>query len=540
MQKIERPDKSWIGKFGETIGIQVMTPQQIESARRHFCNEKAVEHFFAKFAGELDRDRLLILNADETHISSRKQFKVLAPGGHVGLRGCKEKLPHFSGMCTVSASGAKFPLVFILPEFVSLPPDLQPLANQAYFISTGTGWMTQRAFLLYVHILLSELRLSRAKIPVALRTKRFLLIVDGHSSRWSFESIDVLRIGDVDVLVLPAHCTHVLQAFDVSLAGPVKSKLAEYCQELVLTFAEFNQLIETQTVPASMGEKRRSLLDAFLNAWDAGACRKNILSGFAKTGIAPLNVQMPLSNSLTRKMYPNELFAVSGSTPNDMNCAMVTDDDRLEILKGKPNKIFVRHEEKLTNLQEQWSELLAESVPSGRFLAGPTGFIFDKQKSVPRFIDITPCARSACQVRRVTAEIVWQIACRLATDLPVLVAVASSQECDAFSHFLETSAIRHAVFQGKQKKKEEHWYAFQTAEVNVCVATAFSLKGINFARRIVTVYPRIPDPQILLHPSPSNALLFFRDDEELSNLRRNGIDIGLLDRSRYDPMGVAT
>jgi hypothetical protein len=146
-------------------------------------------------------------------------------------------------------------------------------------------------------------------------------------------------------------------------------------------------------------------------------------------------------------MFPNELLEVSGGTPDDMNCAIVTQDDRLQILKEKPNKLFTRYDEKLTDLDAQWRELLADPVASGRFLGGPRGFIQDKQQWALRSIDLTVCLGYACQVRKATPEVVWPIACRVATNLPILVLASNPRECHAFSEFLEENAVRHAVVQ---------------------------------------------------------------------------------------------
>jgi hypothetical protein len=41
---------------------------------------------------------------------------------------------------------------------------------------------------------------------------------------------------------------------------------------------------------------------------------------------------------------------------------MVTADDRLAVLKAKPNKIFIRHPEKLEAEGRQWRELLGDPV----------------------------------------------------------------------------------------------------------------------------------------------------------------------------------
>jgi hypothetical protein len=119
--------------------------------------------------------------------------------------------------------------MIILPELKKMPNDLKVHDADAYFASTETGWMTKHCFLIYCNFLLCELVNYRADLPPELRGQTILLILDGHSSRWTFEAMIVLRAAGIDVVVLPAHCTQVLQLFDVCVASPVKSALIFYC-----------------------------------------------------------------------------------------------------------------------------------------------------------------------------------------------------------------------------------------------------------------------------------------------------------------------
>jgi hypothetical protein len=548
-QKIEQPDPSWLAQFANKVGISVLTPQDIEQERRHSCNVKAVNAFFERFSGELSRDRALILNCDETHVSSRKRFKVLTPDGHAALKECREKLPHFSAMCTVSGSCHKFKPMFILPECVTLPEELTEFSEQALFVSTGTGWMTQRAFLMYAHFLLHELKIYRGCLPIYLRDARFLLILDGHSSRWTYEAIYVLHVGGVDVLVLPAHCTHVLQVFDVSIGGVLKVRLAELCDMLsreldismTLTLEELQVLVETSRAPESIAQKRLLIFAAFLDAWDEAACQRIIRRGFKKCGIFPLNAEKPLKNSLTRRLEPNEFFATPGLIPSDMNCAMVTEPGRLSILKAKPNKIFGRHDEKLTELVEQWRELVAEPVVPGRFLGGPSGFIWGAQMRSTQMPAESPSLRYGCQVDKIILPAVWQITSRLVRGFPIVITLGIAGKCQPLLRYFEENSIEHvAPFKkGKQEVREQAWYDFHTGKVDVCVTTLNNLLGRTFARRTVTVYAGVPNWLTAQLMPISDTLIFFEKEADLAPFKKAGQQIQIVPRSQYDPMETA-
>jgi hypothetical protein len=215
-----------------------------------------------------DRSPYLNLNADEIQVSSKKRFKVLTTRGLLPLTRSQERLPHFSAMCTVSAHGSQFRLTFILPDATRLPEDLRCLQNEAYFISTANGWMTKQAFLISAHFLVDELQEYRRNLPLAIADQRCLLVLDGHSSRFTVEASAFLNEEGVDVLILPSHCTHVLQAFDVCIASPLKTRLAHLCEKADLTLTEEDalRLSESLSNLHFLAEKRQRLVRALLLA----------------------------------------------------------------------------------------------------------------------------------------------------------------------------------------------------------------------------------------------------------------------------------
>jgi hypothetical protein len=236
-----------------------------------------------------------------------------------------------------------------MPGHVTLPSDLADLENRAYFVSSETGWMAQRTFLFYAHFLLYELRVYRAQMPVHLWNQRFLLILDGHTSRWTIEAIGMLRDASVDVLVLPSHCTHVLQPFDVSAAAPLKCKLAQLFESLVftLTESELGLLMAERSESRWLADRRRTLFRAFLSTWDEAATERNILSGFRMAGIVPLNRNVPLANRNTRRILDNQMFPIPSDDPHELNCCLVSRDETLQFLSQNPRKMFPQESERI-------------------------------------------------------------------------------------------------------------------------------------------------------------------------------------------------
>jgi hypothetical protein len=120
-------------------------------------------------------------------------------------------------MGTVSASVHMFLPTLILPNAVSLPPELRAMDERPFFLATTNEWMTQRSFLVYIHFLLFELEGYRRELPIPFQKERFLLILDDHSSRPTVDAINWLEQHAIDVVVLPSHCPHLLPSFEVRL-----------------------------------------------------------------------------------------------------------------------------------------------------------------------------------------------------------------------------------------------------------------------------------------------------------------------------------
>jgi hypothetical protein len=75
---------------------------------------------------------------DKTQLSARKRFRVLIGAGNLPLTKAETKLPHLTGLCTISVGGAVFKPIIILKGLKGLkslanytrlasPPLLPPL-----------------------------------------------------------------------------------------------------------------------------------------------------------------------------------------------------------------------------------------------------------------------------------------------------------------------------------------------------------------------------------------------------------------------------
>lgn len=154
--------------------------------------------------------------------------------------------------------------------------DFDANKTPAYFTTSPNGWSCNN---IGKRWLLSVFDRHTNKGP---RVRR-LLIVDGHASHVNMEFItecDRLRI---ILAILPPHTTHRLQPLDVSLFAPLSTF---YTQKL-------NTIMSNSLGLVSM--TKRHFWTAFEPSWNAAFSVANILSGFEKTGIWPLNPSMTLS-----------------------------------------------------------------------------------------------------------------------------------------------------------------------------------------------------------------------------------------------------
>ena len=103
--------------------------------------------------------------------------------------------------------------------------------------------------------------------------KKVLLIVDGHSSRSNPNSLKLLRENDIELLILPAHLTHLLQPFDVGIAGTLKMLFRKSLIELKTTFFSIEEIPESS-------RKRLWYVASFIEAHSKSTTYKSCKSSF--------------------------------------------------------------------------------------------------------------------------------------------------------------------------------------------------------------------------------------------------------------------
>ena len=332
------PSSSWITNFSKSNNLIIKNPITIEEARRKNCNFNNVNDFYAKNYEILSNTHpRLIWNADESSHSSTRQFKVLT-GNDLNSFSSEGRcsIPHITTMFCYNAQGERMKPFVIIPKIDLLPfPFLSDF--NAYFATQSNGWMTKTLFSVWAIHFVSELNLIRLTLPPEIRNKKAVLILDNHSSRVNSFAIEFLNKHNIKVITLPAHCSHVLQPFDVGCAACLKAKITKAKllndeQKIVRHFV----FLSTKIARARYG-----IVSAIINAWFEIPL-STLQNSWEKAGIFPFNPQKGLTNPLTNKtvipVQTNNRFSIANSTLTD-------DEMRLKLA----NKCY---DNEITNVDE--------------------------------------------------------------------------------------------------------------------------------------------------------------------------------------------
>ena len=156
------------------------------------------------------------------------------------------------------------------------------------FHCSDNGWVNAELFIKWLHFFVESIPPAR---PV-------LLILDGHSSHISIEVIEFARSNDVHMLCIPAHTTHILQPLDVGVFKSFKSYYYKACKKELADHP--NRVITTEQIAGLVGR-----------AWPQSLTPVNIMSGFKKCGIYPLNP----GEITDRQLAPSTLFPNKDTLP---------------------------------------------------------------------------------------------------------------------------------------------------------------------------------------------------------------------------------
>ena len=274
--------------------LTLRSTQSLSRARASSANSEIVSDFFGKLGAVCAKLNILnkpmnIFNMDETGVTIiHKGGKVVTEIGRQNVWAVTsgEKGKTHTILTCVSASG------FVLSPFLIYPRQRvtdnlkEGAIAGTVFHCSDSGWVNAELFLAWLHFFARSIPPSR---PV-------LLVLDGHSSHLSIEAIEFARSNDIHMLCIPAHTTHILQPLDVGVFKSFKSFYYKACKKRIA--AHPNRVITTEQIASLVGI-----------AWPQALTPVNIMSGFKKCGIYPLDPGVVTD----RQLAPSTLFHSSSS-----------------------------------------------------------------------------------------------------------------------------------------------------------------------------------------------------------------------------------
>ena len=265
----------WWGSFQRRHSdVTIRSAERLSYARAVSSSPEIVDHYYDVLEqtlvdNELQSSPSQVFNMDETGMP-------LEPDLPLVIAGKGEK--HVSCITTgnkaqVTVAAACNAAGYVIPPMVifdrkTLKPEMTigEIPGTMYGLS-NSGWMDTDLF----HLWFTHHFLAHAP-PV----RPLLLLLDGHSSHYSPETIRRAAEEEVILFCLPPHTTHLTQPLDKGCFGPLKSYWKEECHRYmsnnpgrVITRFTFSQI--------------------FSRAWCRGMTMENVMAGFRTTGIFPFN-----------------------------------------------------------------------------------------------------------------------------------------------------------------------------------------------------------------------------------------------------------
>ena len=304
---INPPSRPWVNDLIKRIEVHLAHVTFVDNKRFLACSYHVIDVFFNEFSS-LIRNTLeeLRFNADETMFELTRRTKFVIPDSmKVYVEPSPPEFPHITAMCCTNIIGIKPPVLIILSNLKNLPEELKQFVNtgQIWVFSTSSGWMNRWAFTAWAFFFVIWYSNWISNHTETYRDQKGLLILDGHTSRESPLALQIFNTWNINVLVLPSHTTHVLQLFDVGLAGALKEKFTN-------NFFRYMKEKEYYVPGNNSATMRKMSITAFVDAWDAVCNRSNCASTAATVGLQPVDREAPKRNPYVRDltMEENEIF----------------------------------------------------------------------------------------------------------------------------------------------------------------------------------------------------------------------------------------
>ncbi|KAE9347477.1 hypothetical protein PR003_g6911 [Phytophthora rubi] len=250
---------------------------QVISEVRNSVDEGQVLVLFntlTKVLNEQQMDASRIFNVDETAFQSRKKSRsVVAARGSSNVWSKEISTSfHMSIVACGSAAGFVVPPLYILPDKSVEENILEADKTGAAMTTAESGFMNNWLFIRW-------LKFFSEHVPATIQ-RPLLLIMDGCSSHYSPEVIDMGDELQILLVCLPANATHIFQPLDVAVFGSFKARLRTFIEMLAVDGNDKYSISKAAAV------------DMAGLAWKTCSFGTNITAGFKGCGLFPLSLDL--------------------------------------------------------------------------------------------------------------------------------------------------------------------------------------------------------------------------------------------------------
>ena len=352
------------------IGMVFKKPKTVDTDRLHiFDSLQRMWHDPTIRNLILETDHRLLFNADETsvcRIIEAAEKVVCAPDDKPTIPAQVRDGNHITLFPIISAAGEMPRKRVILhcerEDFV----DESLHSVETY--RTENGYMDQKTFVnimrdIFIPFVNDERRFVSADKQHA------VLIVDGHISRYALAGLNLLREHDIDLLIIPAHTSHVCQPLDlglnhfiklffrkawasakprISYSKPEPGRPAKR-QRINRDSCTVSQIVdetpeETEARATRAVYRRAKVVQALLKAVEDACTHSNIQSAFKQAHLVPLLEDPPYTREKEEKLIQQALAAgialpKETDRKNEHIIGIVTSDQAMEKIKARPDLI---------------------------------------------------------------------------------------------------------------------------------------------------------------------------------------------------------
>ncbi|RAL58329.1 hypothetical protein DID88_006441 [Monilinia fructigena] len=149
--------------------------------------------------------------------------------------------------------------------------------------------------------------------------------MDGHSSHITGSLIAFCIEKEIDLLILPPHCSHLLQPLDVGVYGPMKRYHA--------------QEVDRYSRAGIQRIQRSDWVQLFQKIRGKGLTCQNIKSGWKGAGLNPFSPRQVLNN-LPTPLLPPPSTPNTPANPEDLDLSLLNSSPPNDIELRQANKVF--------------------------------------------------------------------------------------------------------------------------------------------------------------------------------------------------------